>query len=188
MFVVVTGGELLFFHRHGHRDRFQRVVGGVAGCGDDLIQHFDAAKDFPEHGVAPVESAVISHANKELRAVVVEVARAVALARHLRHRDGAAFVRAIARFGGQKVAGTAGPVRRPVGVLAEGVAALNEKAGDDTVKSGAVEETHLGKIDEILDVARGIVGIEADLNLAELRDDRRARILLLKLHSHSHAM
>ena len=60
----------LLFHRHGHRDRLERIVGGVAGGGDDLVQDFDAAKDFPEYGVAPVESAVISHANKELRAVV----------------------------------------------------------------------------------------------------------------------
>lgn len=56
----------LLFHRYGHGDRFQRVVGGVAGGGDDLIDDLDSAEDFPEHCVAPVESAVVTHANKEL--------------------------------------------------------------------------------------------------------------------------
>ena len=49
----------LFFHRHGHRDRLQRIVGGVAGGGDNLVQGFDAAKVFPEHGVASVEPSVL---------------------------------------------------------------------------------------------------------------------------------
>ncbi|SPP66036.1 hypothetical protein NITLEN_50076 [Nitrospira lenta] len=95
---------------------------------------------------------------------------------------------AVAWLGGQKVAGAAGAVRRPVGAFAEGVAALNEKAGDYAVEGGAVEETHFGQIDEILHMARGIVGIEADLDLAELGGDSCARILLLKLHSHRRAM
>ena len=60
----------LFFYRHGHRDRLNRIVGGITGGRHDLVQDFDAAKDFPEHGVAPVESAVVTPANKELRAVV----------------------------------------------------------------------------------------------------------------------
>jgi hypothetical protein len=55
----------LFLYRHGHRDRLQRVVGCVARGGDDLVQDFDASKDFPEYGVTSVQSAVISRANKE---------------------------------------------------------------------------------------------------------------------------
>lgn len=178
----------LLFHRYGHGDRFQRVVGGVTRGGDDLIDDLDSAEDFPEDRVAPVESAIISYADEELGAVVVEVARAVTFARHLRHRDGPALVRAIAGFGRQKITGAAGSMQGAVGVLAERIAPLNQEARDHAVKGRAVEEAHLGQIDEVLDMARGIVGIEADLDLAELSDDRCARILLLKLHGHSGAM
>ena len=97
-------------------------------------------------------------------------------------------MRAVARLGREKVAGAAGAVRRAVGVLTEGIAALDEKAGDHAVERRAVEEAHLRQIDEVFDMARGIVRIKADLHLAELGDDRRARILLLKLHRHSRAM
>lgn len=51
---VTTRTWLLFLHRHGHGDRLQGIVGGVAGGGDDLIDHINAAKDLSEDGIAPV--------------------------------------------------------------------------------------------------------------------------------------
>lgn len=176
--------ESLFFDRHRHRDRIQWIVGCISGSRHDLVDHFYPAEDLSEYGIAPIQAAVISHADKELRAVVVEVARAIALARHFRHRYGAAFMRPVIRFGRQKVPGATRSMHGTVGVFAERVSALNQKARHDAMERRPIEEPHLGKVDEILYMAWGIVGVKADFDFAELRDDGGARIFFLKLDSH----
>ena len=100
----------LFFDRHFHSNRYQRIVEFVAGGGDDLVYYFHASKDFDEDGVGSVQPAAVIDTDIKLRAVIVGVSRAVAFARDLRHADRASFVRPIAGFRIEPVAGTAGPV------------------------------------------------------------------------------
>src|SRR5215217_4265362 len=172
----------LFFDRHRHRNGVQRIVGRIAGGCYDFIDNVDSTKDFPEHGIAPVQAAVIAYANKKLRAVVVKISGAVAFARHFRHGDGAPLMRAVVRFRREKVPGSACPMDRPVRLLTQRVAALNEKTWHDAMERGAIEEAHLGKVDKILHVPRSLIRIKSDFDLAELRKDSGARIFLLKLH------
>lgn len=174
----------LLLHRHRHRDRLQRVVGFVAGGGDDLVDDVHSPEDFAEDGVGSVQSAVVVHADKELRAVIIGVPRAVAFPWHLCHADRASFVRAIAGFWIQPVAGTAGPVQRAIGILTQRIAALDDKFRNDTVEGGSIIEPHLDELDKILDVTRSVVRVEANLDLAEWCCDRDARIDFLKLHGH----
>jgi len=70
----------LLLHRHLHRDRLQRNVAFVSRGGDDLVDDVEPAKHFSEDGIAAAETAVVSHEDKELHAVVVELAGPVALA------------------------------------------------------------------------------------------------------------
>jgi hypothetical protein len=178
----------LLFDRHLHRDRFQRIVALVARRGDNLVHHLHASKDFAEDGIGSIQSTVVCDTDIELRAVIVGVSRAVALPWHLGHGDSAAFMRTIVGFGIQPVAGTAGPVQRAVGILAQWVAPLNDESWNDTVKSGAIIEPHFDKIDEVFDVTRSVVRIKTNLDLAELRCDGNARIDFLKLDSHRKGM
>jgi hypothetical protein len=76
--MVLVAGELddvgkkqpvygrLFFHSHGHSDGFQGIVPLIAwGC-DNLVDDLYPTKDFSEYGVATVQAAVFTHANKKL--------------------------------------------------------------------------------------------------------------------------
>ena len=60
-----------------HRNRLQRIVVVAAGDGDDLVCNLHAPKDLAEDGLSSVQPAVIRDADIELRAVVVEVLRAL---------------------------------------------------------------------------------------------------------------
>ena len=100
----------LLFDRHRRRHRLQGIVEFIARGGDDLVYHLHAPKDFAEDGIGSVQPAVVRDTDIELGAVIVGVPRAVALPRHLGHGDCATFMRTIAGFGIQPVAGTAGPM------------------------------------------------------------------------------
>src|SRR6267143_4294780 len=110
---------LLFLHRHLYLDRFERIVEFVAGGGDDLVHHLHAPKDLAKDCVGSVQSAAVRDTDIELRAVIVGVPRAVALARDLRHADRASLMRPIAGFRIQPVAGTARTVQGTVWILAQ---------------------------------------------------------------------
>ena len=63
--------------RHLHRNGYQRIIEFVARGGDDLVYYFHASKDFTEEGVGSVQPAAVIDASIELRAVIVEVLRAL---------------------------------------------------------------------------------------------------------------
>ena len=65
------------------------------------------------------------------------------------------------------------------------MAALNDESGNDPMEGGSIIEPHLCKLEKILDVTRRVVRVEANLDLAERRCDRDARIDFLKLHRHA---
>jgi hypothetical protein len=176
--------SFLLLDRHGHRDWLQGIVGFVARGGDDLVHHLHTSEDFAEDGVGSVQPAVVVHADKELRAVIVGVPRAVAFPRYLRHADCAPLVRAIAGFGIQPVAGTAGSVQRAIGMLTQRIAALNDESWNDTMEGGPIIESHLDELDKVLDVTGRVVRVEANLDLTERRRNGDTRIDLLKLHGH----
>ena len=73
------GYPFLLFHRHFHRNRRQRIVEFVAGGDDDLVYYFHASKDFTEEGVGSVQPAAVIDTSIELRAVIVEVLRALSI-------------------------------------------------------------------------------------------------------------
>ena len=52
------------------------------------------------------------------------------------------------------------------------------------MEGGSIIEPHLDELDKVLDVARSVVRVEPNLDLAERRGDRHARIDFLKLHGH----
>ncbi len=114
----------LFLHRHLHRDRLQRIIEFVAGGGDDLVYYFHASKDFAKDGVGAVQPAAVIDADIELRAVIVGISRAVAFARDLRHADRASFVRPIAGFRIEPIAGAARPVLGMVWIFTRRIAAV----------------------------------------------------------------
>src|SRR5574341_617592 len=173
-----------FFYRHLHLDRFEGIVEFVARRGSNLVDHIQATKDFSEHAVAPVQSAVVRQANEKLRAVVVEIAGACTVPRRLRHGDRAAFVRSVARFWIQPVPRPAGPMPTTVWFLAQRVAALNDEAGYDAVKGRTVIKSHLGELEEVINMARGVFRVKANLDLAELSGDRDTRVDFLEFHRH----
>ena len=175
----------LFLDRHLHLDRLQRIVEFVARGSDDLVYYVHAPKDFAEDGVGSVQPAVVIDTDIELRAVIVGVARAVALSWNLCHADRAPFMRSIAGFRIQPIAGTAGPVQRTVSSLAQWVAALDDESWNDAMEGGAIIESHFGELEKVLDVARRVVRVEPNLDLAERRRNGNARIYFLKLHSHA---
>ena len=114
----------LFFDRHFHSNRYQRIVEFVARGGDDLVHDIHPPEDFTKDGVGAVQPAAIIDTDIELRAVIVRVTRAVALARNLGHADRASFVRPIAGFRIEPVAGTARPVQGTICGLAQGIAGV----------------------------------------------------------------
>jgi len=148
----------------------------------NLVDHFNAPKNFSEHRVAPIEAAIVRETDKKLRPVVVEIPRAVTFPGHFGHGNSPALVRSIARLRIQEEPRPSGSVGISIRGLAQRIAALNDKARDDPMKRRAIVEPHLGEIDEIFYMSRGIIGVEANLDLSEPRDDRRAGILFLKLH------
>jgi hypothetical protein len=174
----------LLFHRHHHRNWLQRIVEFVARGGDDLVHHLHSPKDLTEDGVGSIQSTGVRDTDIELRAVIVGVPRAVALARDLGHADRAAFMRTIARFRVQPVTRTARPVQGTVWILAQRIAALNDESWNDAMEGGSIVEPHLGELEKVLDVTRSVVRIEPNLDLAERCRDGDARIDFLKLHSH----
>ncbi|CUQ67812.1 protein of unknown function [Candidatus Nitrospira inopinata] len=179
------GCRRLLLHLDRDPDRLQRVVPFVTRDGGDLIDDVEAPEDFPKDGIAPIKAVIVIQADEELRAVVVEVAGAVALAGHFGHGDGAALVGAVVRFGRKKIAGPSGAVQGSIRLFAERIAALEQKARYDAVERGAVEESQPGEIEKVFDVTRGVVGIEANGNLSKFCDDGEARIFFLELHRHS---
>jgi hypothetical protein len=52
------------------------------------------------------------------------------------------------------------------------------------MEGGSIIESHFGELEKVLDVARGIVRVEPNLDLTERRRNGDTRIDLLKLHSH----
>ena len=98
--------SFLLLHCHRHCDRFQRIVEFVAGGGDDFVHHIHASKDLAKDGVGSVQPAAVIDTDIELRAVIVRITRAVAFARDFRHADRASFVRPIAGFRIEPIAGT----------------------------------------------------------------------------------
>ena len=176
----------LLLHGHRHRDRIERVVPLVSRDTDNLIDNLDPTKDFSKHRIPPIQTAVLSHANKKLRAVVVEVARAVALTGHFRRGDRAALMGLIVRLGRKKVSRSARAVESAIGSFAQWIAPLNEEAGHHTMERGAVIELHLDEIDEVLHMARRRIGVEPNLDLTESRRDRDPGIFLSKLECHRH--
>lgn len=93
-------------------------------------------------------------------------------------------MRSVARLGIQPVAGAAGSVQGAVRVFAQGIAALDDKAWDDAMEGGAIIEFHLDELDKVLDMARRVIGVEANFDLTEGRRDGDAGIDFLELHRH----
>src|SRR5262245_4884312 len=93
-------------------------------------------------------------------------------------------MRTITGFRIQPVAGTAGPVQGTVRILAQRIAALDDKSRDNAMERGSIIEPHLGELEKVLHVTRRVVRVEPDLDLAERCRDRDSRIDFLKLHRH----
>ena len=169
-------------YRHGNR--LEGIVEAVSGGGDDLVHHLHSPKDLAEDGVGSVQSAVVCDTDIKLGTIIVGVSRAVAFPWHFGHRNRPPFMRPIAGFRIQPVAGTARTVQGTVRVLAQGIAALNDESWNDSVEGGPIVEPHLGELEEVVDVARGVVRVEPNLDLAERRGDGGTRIYFLELHVH----
>jgi hypothetical protein len=75
-------------------------------------------------------------------------------------------------------------MQRTVGTLTQGIAALDDESGHDTMEGGSIIEPHFGELDKILDVTGSVVGIEPYLDLAERCCDCDTRVDFLKLHGH----
>src|SRR6266545_1510539 len=88
-----------------------------------------------------------------------------------RQREDPALVEGVVELRLDRVPGAAGAVALPgsLQVLRVGVAPLDHEAGNHPVERGPVVEALLGQVDEVLDVARGLVGQELQLDLPELR-------------------
>ena len=152
--IGTDGLRCLFLDHNDHFDRVQGIIPIISWHRDDFIQHFNTTVDFAEYRIASIESARVRHANEKLRAAVVEIARAVAFARHLGHGNGAAFMRLIIRFGRQAVPRPSRPVQFSRGSFACRVAPLNHETGNDAVETDAVIEPNFCEIDEIFHVPR----------------------------------
>lgn len=72
-------------------------------------------------------------------------------------------------------------MKAAVRFFAQGISSLDQKAWNDAVKSRAIIKLYLGKIDKIFDMSRRSICQESDLNLPQLRRDRRLGILFSKL-------
>ena len=75
-------------------------------------------------------------------------------------------------------------MEQAIGMFAQRIAALNDEPRDHTVEGGAVIKADLDEVEKVLDMTRGRVRIETNLDVAEPRRNRDARILLLKLQCH----
>ncbi len=72
-------------------------------------------------------------------------------------------------------------MKTPVGIFAEGVAALNEKAWDDSMKRRPVKKIQFGQVEKILDVARGVIGEKPNFNVPQFGGNNRFGIFFLEL-------
>src|SRR5215831_2230118 len=68
--------------------------------------------------------------------------------------------------------------------FAQGIATLDDKTGDDSVKSRAIIKPHFGKLEEIIQMTRSVFGIKANFDLAEFGRDGDPRVDFLEFHSH----
>ena len=93
-------------------------------------------------------------------------------------------MRPIAGFWIKPVTGTARPVHGTVRSLAQWIAALDDESWNDAMEGGSIIESHFGELEKVLDMARRVVRVEPNLDLAERRRNGNARIYFLKLHSH----
>lgn len=75
-------------------------------------------------------------------------------------------------------------MEQAIGIFAQRIAALNDEPGHHTVEGGAVIKADLDEIEQVLDMAWGRIRIETNLDVAEPRRNRDARVLLLKLQCH----
>src|SRR5262245_22090206 len=69
-------------------------------------------------------------------------------------------------------------------LFAQGIAALDDEARDDAMKGRAIIKPHLRELEEIIQMARSILRIKTNLDLAELGCDRDARVDFPEFHSH----
>src|SRR5207249_10108481 len=104
------------FHRDRHLNRLERVVQLIQRYSNDLVDHIEPPNDLAKDRVAPVQPTRIRHADKELGAVVVEIARAVAFSRDFGGGDSTSFVGTVARLGVQPIPGSPSPMLVPVRV------------------------------------------------------------------------
>ena len=90
--------DQLFLCAHGDDDRLQRVVSLIARDADDLVDDLDSTKDFTKYRIATIKTAIVVHADKKLRSIVVEVACAITLTRHFGHGQGATLMGIVTRL------------------------------------------------------------------------------------------
>jgi hypothetical protein len=69
-------------------------------------------------------------------------------------------------------------------LFAQGVATLNDETGDDAVKGRAVIKSHLGQLEEIIQVTGSVFWVKANLDLAEFGRDGDTRVDFLEFHRH----
>jgi hypothetical protein len=119
----------------------------------DFLDHVEPLRDLAEHGITPVrrgmvKEAVVNEVDEELRGGRIRIAGA-------RHGDGAgSFFRPFLAS-----LGSAAGLLLHVGGEA---AALDHEARNHAMEQGAVEETVLGILEEILYRFRRLVGIQLE--------------------------
>ena len=92
-----------------------------------------------------------------------------------------AFVRAVTQSGIEPEARSTGSMPQAVRFFTKRITALNDESRHDP-KGRAVVKLHFYEIDEVFDVTRSILRIEANLDLAELRRDRHTGIDFFEFH------
>jgi len=90
-------------------------------------------------------------------------------------------MRAIAGFGRKTKARSSGSMKTAVGILAQWIPALDDKPGDHTMKRQVIEKLQFDQIQEVFNVARGIVRKKSEFNVPQWCGDHGLRVFLLKL-------
>jgi len=111
----------------------------------NLVHHIHSFRDLPEHRVLAVEVALRRMTNEELAPASVLPS--------VRHRKGPGHVlmSVPAGFALDGIAGAPGSDPRVLGILRQGIPALDHEIRDHPVKAGAVVKLLIGQFLEILD-------------------------------------
>lgn len=157
----------LFFrfpHHHFHFNALQGVISAVAFLGHDFVRHLHAFDHFAKGRILTIEMGGSIDHNKKLRPGAIGVPRA-------RHGQDTARVRRVIELCFHVVTRPSRTILAFVFPLGIGIAALNHKIWDHTVKNGAIVKPGCRQFDKVFHMLRCFLWKKFELHVAEFRLD-----------------